>query len=247
MQKKYYQILTGKKIVLIFFVLISVPAPAQVDDTISGIFAEKKFFIADTLKLRQLPDSAISKMKEDKDFWYANTVFNKRKVKKNPGTNSNHISLEEQMWFQTLLWVIVIGGFAAFIMIYLANSNISLFRRKSKYITGISGGELATDDIFTINYQNEIEKAVLHNNYRVAVRLLFLQLLKRLSEKNLIQYTHEKTNLDYLMQLSPTIYYQDFFRITRNYEYSWYGQFNINPEKFDVIKNDFEKLEQRIG
>ena len=83
--------------------------------------------------------------------------------------------------------------------------------------------ELATEDIFAINYQKEIDKAAQQGNYRLAVRLLFLRILKNLSQKNIIRYTQDKTNLDYLVQLHATRYYSDFFRITRNYEYSWYG------------------------
>ncbi|HVT84915.1 MAG TPA: hypothetical protein VHD35_06915 [Chitinophagaceae bacterium] len=236
-------------------IIDTVPAPPEEDDSLaSGVtetpseyFSNKTAFSKDTFQLRHLPDSVINKMRQDDDFWYANTVFTRTKEKKSSANSSGKTPLGEQIWFQTLLWLIIIGGFASFIMIYLANSNIFLFRRKPKSIDSSPDEEVETDDIFAINYAREMEKAIDRGNYRFAVRLLFLRLLKQLSEKNIIQYKQGKTNLDYLLQLTPTSYYQDFFRITRNYEYSWYGQFEISPEKFSVIKNDFEKLEQRIG
>ena len=62
--------------------------------------------------------------------------------------------------FQTILWLVIIGGFAAFVIIYLANSNVGLFRKRNKPIAGDEEVEVETDNIFEINYQREIDKAV---------------------------------------------------------------------------------------
>ena len=106
---------------------------------------------------------------------------------------------------------------------------------------------METDDIFAINYQKEIDKAVGMSNYRLAVRLMFLRLLRNLSDKKIIQYKQDSTNFDYMMQLRSTTIYPDFFRITRNYEYSWYGQFDIDKEKYSIIKKEFENFETKLN
>jgi hypothetical protein len=67
-----------------------------------------------------------------------------------------------------------------------------------------------------------------------------------MSEKNIIQYKQDKTNFDYLLQLQPTNYYSSFFQLTRNYEYSWYGLFDISDEAYQLIKKDFEQFESKI-
>jgi hypothetical protein len=174
--------------------------------------------------------------KNDDDFWYANATFKKKTEEKK--------KFQDTSLYQTLLWLVVVGGFIAFLIIYLSNSNISLFR-KSKSMVHLEG-DVATDDIFAINYNSEIEKAVAAGNYRLAVRLLFLRLLRGLSDRNIIQYTHDRTNLDYLLQVHHAPWYQQFFRITRNYEYVWYGQFDIDQSKFDSINKDFESLERQL-
>jgi hypothetical protein len=147
---------------------------------------------------------------------------------------------------EVILWLIIIGGFAAFIMWYLANSNISLFQKKSRAIA-FEDDDTETEDIFAINYQKEIDKALSNGNYRLAIRLMYLRLLKDLSRKNIIRYQQERTNFDYLLQLSSTAYYHDFFRVTRNYEYSWYGQFEVDKDKFDIIRNDFLHFERKVN
>src|SRR6185369_2616844 len=99
------------------------------------------------------------------------------------------------------------------------------------------GEDNSSENIFDINYQREIEKAVNAKDYRLAVRLMFLRLLKQLSQKKIIEYEQERTNLEYLSELNATGYYNDFFRLTRNYEYVWYGKFDVSRETFGVIKN----------
>jgi hypothetical protein len=75
---------------------------------------------------------------------------------------------------------------------------------------------------------------------------MFLRLLKSLADKNIIQYKPDRTDFDYLMQLHSTGYYDDFFRLTRNYEYSWYGQFDIDHERFSVMRKDFDNFDNKL-
>ena len=200
-------------------------------------FLNKK--VIDSLQLRRLPDSIIKQLKQDDNFWYANYNFKK--------TDPTRVPILERQWFQVLLWLIIIGGFAAFIMWYLAFSQVGIFRKSDKPIDTIADEGLIMDDIFAINYQKEIENAIQNKNYRLAIRLMFLRQLKDLSKKNIIQYKQDKTNLDYLMELASTSYYTDFFRLTRNYEYSWYGQFGLNTDTFIQIRNEFENFKNKLA
>ena len=61
---------------------------------------------------------------------------------------------------------------------------------------------------------------------------MYLRLLKKMSEQKIIQYTQDRTNFDYLLQLHSTQYYNEFFRLTRNYEFTWYGQFEVDETVF---------------
>ncbi len=225
------------------------PVEEENDEEEEGV-ADKSDFLQfakeDTfsLQVRKLADSLVKKMKADDDFWYADAEFEKKKEKQ-PATVSPYIPIGQQTWFRTLVWLVIIGVFAAGIMYYLADSNISLFRRNKK-VAAVGEEEEMPGDIFAINYEKEIDKAASMGNFRMAVRLMFLRLLKNMSERNIIRYQQDKTNLDYLMQLHSTAYYKDFFRITRNYEYSWYGKFEVSQDAYQFIRNDFEQFENRI-
>lgn len=196
-------------------------------------------------KERNVSDSALKKMQQDDDFWYANAVFNKEKKKeKNQGA---YVPLGQRTWFQTMIWIIIVGGFVTFLIMYLAGTEVGLFRKKSVPVNSKEEEEEMPEDIFAINYQKEIDKAAAQGNYRLAVRLMFLRLLKHMSEKNVINYKQDKTNLDYLMHLYSTRYYHDFFRITRHYEYSWYGKFEVSSDAYHQISKEVLQFENLLG
>jgi len=247
------------------------PPEVQTDTEVST--ADEKYFYksGDTLsvQVRNIPTDVIKKMKEDKEFWYANAdlknsktnekIIRERRDGKNGQKEKDEQALREQQqrdasfvplgqrsWFQTLLWIITIGAFAAVLIMYLTGSNVGLFRKKNVITNKETEEDFSTEDIFTINYQKEIDKAVSQGNFRLAIRLQFLRLLKNMSEKNIIGYKQDKTNHDYLMELHPTGYYNNFFRITRNYEYSWYGQFNVSEDAYKIIRNDFDKIDKEL-
>ena len=83
-------------------------------------------------------------------------------------------------------------------------------------------------------------------NFRLAIRLMFLRSLKNMSEKNIIRYKQDKTNFDYLVELHPTTYYNNFFKVTRSYEYSWYGQFPVSEDAYRIIRNDFDQFDKAL-
>jgi hypothetical protein len=195
----------------------------------------------DSVQKRTLPDSVAKKMQADEDFWYANYVFEKEKEKE----LKRKTSITEQTWFKTLMWFIIIGGFAVALMLYLSDSNVGLFRKRVSVFQDEKQEE-ETENIFEINYKVRIDKAVKAGNYRLAIRLMFLQMLKTMAGKKLIQYKQDHTNFDYLAQLRNTTHYNDFSRITRDYEYTWYGNFPVNEKEWNLIKTDFEKFDNTL-
>lgn len=240
-----------------------IDAPAEdTDDEEENEYFQRLGAI-DSLRVNQrnVPDSVISMLKGDQSYWYSRNgsvkgnrkqqprreVKNGDQVEREPVDVSSvpYKSLSSQPWFQTLMWIIIIGGFAGAVAWYLANNQYTgLFRKKEKKLAEDEKGDEIPENIFAINYQQEIDKAAGQGNYRLAIRLMYLRILRNLAERNIIQYKQDKTNFDYLMQLHPTVYYKDFFRVTRHYEYSWYGEFNVSLDAYAIIRNEFEQFEK---
>lgn len=236
-----------KKFLKIFFFLIilfvSVKGQAQAVEQIEDSLRFEKHTGTSTVQVRQVPDTTLSDLKKDDDYWYANTIPEKKKEKLEINRKK---SLFEMQWFRTLMWVIIIGAFAAVVIWYLISGNILLVRRAPKKVINEEEEEIS-EDIFALNYEKEIQKAIANKNYRLAVRLMYLQTLKRLSEKNIIRYTHERTNSDYLTEIFNTRYYKDFFRLTRNFEYTWYGQFDLSGEAFSMMQDEFKQFKSGLN
>jgi len=204
-----------------------------------GFFSFKKPGTVDSFVLRSLNDSTVSAMKKDKSFWYADEAFHKKQSQK-----TYSIPFWMRPGFQTFIWIVIIIAFVSFLLLYLSQGNISLFR-KSKIISDTQQVD-SDENIFVINYQKEIDTAIAAGDYRLATRLLYLRLLKALSEKGIIKYTQDKTNFDYLAEASTKKWYPSFFTITRHYEYAWYGQFEVNADTFEVIRREFINFEKEI-
>ena len=190
---------------------------------------------------RHLPPGKLEEIKKEKTFWYADSSFIKKS--KAPDYSTPFFMKD---WVKTLFWILVVGGFGVALAWYLYHNNIRLFRKKDVIVKEVSQEELP-ENIFDINYERELTKALVAGDHRLAVRIEFLRLLKILTEKNLIQYRQDRTNMDYIFQLGGKPFYPDFFRVVRHYEYSWYGHFEVSRENYELIAGDFRKLNQQLN
>jgi hypothetical protein len=241
-----------------------------VDTTVKHIYDTSQFFFnwktypddpytQDKIGQRHLIDKTVEDLKTQEDFWYIPAVekmearmqtdpkyrdsllhVRDKKLKEEDGSN-----LFMQPWFNTLLWIIVTGIFLAALIFFLVQNKINIFSRSS-VAANDDGSNEEQEDIFHLSYSKLIQKAEKEKDYRVAVRLMYLQLLKMLSDTNAIQYQPDYTDLHYLQQLHHSKYYTDFSKICRNYEYVWYGKFEITEARYDSIKNDCIKLQKKI-
>jgi hypothetical protein len=184
---------------------------------------------------------SVEQMRRDPDFWYVDRE--RKKVKE--AEPSFLLTLFSKAWFGYLFWTVVIGGFIALVVWFLASSEVSFFKTRKKADT--ADDPIEEESIFSIAYEREIAAATAAGNLPLAIRLMYLQMLKELSDRSLIQYKQERTNSDYLGELYGTAYYPDFFRLTRHFEYAWYGRFPVTPAAFETIGTDYQKLKSRFS
>lgn len=224
-------------------------APPVMDTVISQVTTVQdtesyfdKMYDGGPVAARSVPDSTVQRLKKDEDYWYANTAPERQKSKV---IEPHKERWYQQKWFANLLWFLLIGTFVAILIWFLASSNIQLFRRKASAI--YHENETAEEEnIFSLNYEKEIQKAIAHQNFRLAIRLWYLQTLKELADRNIIQYKQERTNSDYVLQLYNTPYHKNFFHLTRNFEYTWYGKFAVSADSFALLQKDFQTFQQQL-
>ncbi len=141
-----------------------------------------------------------------------------------------------------VFYVICIALILLLVFVIMRMNSIGLFARRSRR----DGEELDfsefTEDINTIDFDKMIEEAVSTGMYRRAVRLHYLRSLKLLSDKNKIVWEINKTNRDYYHELSNPQLRSGFEEITYVYEYVWYGNVEIDADKFFRVRTIFNQF-----
>jgi len=91
-----------------------------------------------------------------------------------------------------------------------------------------------------------IQQALTQKNYRLAIRYYYLLVLKNLSEKELIVWESQKTNTDYVRELSDGAIKNQLKTITRLYDFIWYGNFEINEKSYRQAEKEFLSINHLI-
>ena len=87
-----------------------------------------------------------------------------------------------------------------------------------------------------------LRNAIKNGNYRLAVRYLYLQSLKRLSERKYIEINTNKTNYEYVTEIRKHKFANEFASLTLQYEYVWYGEYPVDERLFEQIQNSFTRF-----
>ncbi|MEC3967038.1 DUF4129 domain-containing protein [Flagellimonas halotolerans] len=202
--------------------------------------------------------------KEDLDTYKNDSAFNYEEVK----TESSWWT-DLTNWFYTILrrffeWIFGVGKaeghLAVFLEIlpylllalflYLAirffvNSNMYGIGKNKKNLNVVSLSEeehiIKNEDI-----QQLIKNALADKNYRLAIRYYYLYILQLLSERELIDWQQQKTNDDYITELSESTLKNDFGKATLLYDYVWYGEFDIDHERYQKAEVVFNSLKRAI-
>lgn len=134
----------------------------------------------------------------------------------------------------------IVSGLIIFAISRVAGLDLMIFARKPKAVD-VPYDEMM-ENIHGIDFNEEINKAVLSGNYRLGVRLLYLRSLKLLSDRELINWQPEKTNQAYVDELQDFERKQQFKMLTLQFEYVWYGDFSVDKDVFKALKGSFERF-----
>lgn len=165
----------------------------------------------------------------------------KRRTPSAPGFLESFLAsgvLSLVLWSLAVLFV----GFIIY-RLFLAEG---VFLRKPKAVEN-TGAEIAVEEINRdSDFEAIISQALQNNNYRQAVRYQYLRTLHTLALKQFIELAPDKTNYQYVREISNPGHRQDFAALTLHYEYVWYGEFNIEAGIYRKIEQAFNNLNQKL-
>ena len=221
------------------------------------------------LKANKFEADSLNDYKDDKDFAYMKYMDSLlRKTKdlsvdtfsvgnsnirrqKNIPQNSQEKPLQPSRlnFFNSPVVKIVLWILAVFLigfLIYKLFLGENFFRRDRSYKNTSDTPKEEEDISDPSAYDTLISQAVKNKNFRLAIRYSYLQVLHKLSGSGLLQFSADKTNYQYVNELRGKSYQNDFAAITLNYEYVWYGKFEIDENIYNRLSGEYKTFNQKL-
>jgi hypothetical protein len=202
------------------------------------------------IEVRHLPFSQVKSYSEQKEFDYrekdakAESLWDRFWLWFWEQFNRMSRNESVQKGFEIFIWIFSIS-LVLFAIYRLTGMERRFFFQGNRNNRPLSYQE-EQEDIHSIDFNRAIQEAVDNQQYRLAIRLMYLKNIKTLSDRNLIHFKPNKTNFDYARELKPSAYFKGFEDITLVYEYAWYGEFPVERETFERLRNIFSDYEKTI-
>ena len=233
-----------KASLILFLFLIQITAKSQLTDSISYDYSSE-------IKIRT--SNKINNFLEDDYYQY----------------NNEKVIATETWWQKILKWItkgiatffklidkggkpleyifyIAIFGLFIFVLTKLLGVNYQSLFLKSKKIK-LQNVEFFEEDIHAINFNKVITDAEKSNNFRKAIRYLYIYYLKHLTDAELIEWQPNKTNRDYQKEMQKTKLFSLHNHLTSIYEHIWYGEFTVDKIQYKKYNKDFKNAFNSIA
>jgi hypothetical protein len=97
-----------------------------------------------------------------------------------------------------------------------------------------------------MKFDQLIRDAIEKGNYRYAIRLHYLRTLKDLSDRSLIAWKPEKTNLQYIQEMSRHPDAAAFEQLTDIFDWVWYGEFEVDAQNYTALLAPFDQFHHKL-
>ncbi|MCD8080094.1 MAG: DUF4129 domain-containing protein [Bacteroides sp.] len=114
-----------------------------------------------------------------------------------------------------------------------------LYRKRDRWIGFFRASsvpyEVTPDTIYGVDFDADIQQAVSQSNYKEAVRLVYLQTLRNLSDRELIFWELYKTPTEYIYELKEEGLRTLFRQLTNRFLEVRYGNFQATRSTYDQV------------
>ncbi len=161
--------------------------------------------------------------------------FERRKNRKNDLFNPGSIS---PFWSNFIL-VVVVLALATLIFFLFFNQ---LKENKGNKKIGRELESIIPTEIPKSELELLLEKALAKEDYREAIRVYFIFVIRGLIKKNGIVWEKEKTNFSYLNEMRENPFFMPFESCVSVYEIVWYGERQLSKSEYEQVEPRFKKL-----
>lgn len=168
---------------------------------------------------------------------------NEPSIKEDNNSNDFSFAFDSLNWvFIAILFIAV--GYLAYTLLNDGSSKLFSSRKNEKLK---SYGEITAENIAQADIKALIANAENKNDYRLAIRYYYLLVLKHLTLKNFIKYEDDKTNADYMNAIASQKFNKGFAYTSYIYNYTWYGEFDLNMQQYQTAKASFVELIKEVN
>lgn len=144
-------------------------------------------------------------------------------------------------------WIAIVAGIILIIVIILKLTGVNfkaILGKKKLYTPEI---EIYTENVHEMDFETLMANALRNNDYRLAVRFLYLKNLKLLSDNSIIKWNVNKTNYNYQYEIPNNTLRSKFLDITFIFDYVWYGEFALNESDFSKIRSHMDEFNKMVA
>lgn len=195
----------------------------------------------------RLPEPAkLEKLKADKDFQYfeevveGETFWEQMKRKLAEWLRNTFYQDKSGDFWEVVLYILLAVAIVFIILKLLKVDATGLFSRKAK--SAEIPYNVFEENIHELDLATLIEEAVTQHEYRKAIRLHYLQSLKKLTDANYINWKAGKTNRSYIAEIQQKQIRQEFEQLTGMFEYVWYGGAGLGAELYQNAQQEFSQF-----
>ena len=139
---------------------------------------------------------------------------------------------------------ILIAAVVIIVYLLLKSAPGGFFKKSDSIVNAVVLDE--TEDIQEIDLKGLLAQALKEENYRFAIRFLYLIILKDLDKQGILKWSKDKTNRDYLYEIEDDVFRNKLSELTRLFEYAWYGEIDILKQHFEQVKPSFDGFSEDI-
>jgi len=131
----------------------------------------------------------------------------------------------------------------AFVVFKVVAGDAVLVNKDIKRRKPVTLAEIETN-LQEADVEGFLKQALADKDYRLAIRLYYLAIIKELSAKGVIEWKKDKTNGHYMRELRSKNHpkLKDFRAVTRIFEYVWYSNMAFDGGQFEEVRVNFKDL-----
>ncbi len=145
---------------------------------------------------------------------------------------------------QPLIYLVFVA--ILFVILYLFLKNAGVTNKKVRYTSEGINLENIEENIHETDLDKLLKKTLSEGDFMQAIRLLYLTIIKDLSEKKLIDWHKNKTNREYLYELANEEFKKKFEKLTLLFEWAWYGDIKMDEKIYSQLEPKFVEFKNTL-